>query len=261
MGGIAFRAPVLADALPDRRAREPRDARVVELRRRVPHPARRLQVEDRRSRSSPSPASRWPASTRCGSSSARCTTASGRDVELARDRAGRRARDRAARARSSSPSRSTRRSRSQARAQASVAASIATPSARRRRRRPGRRRGDPSPRAKGPHIDWAGLSPLIALLGGAIVVLLVGLLRPRAVREALVPLLAARRLRGRHRPRASGSSASAKDPRSRRAAPRRPDDRAHLRLLRAAGSAAIAAVVARASRRARRPTASSSRCC
>src|SRR5262245_63655936 len=44
--------------------------------------------------------------------------------------------------------------------------------------------------AKGPHIDWAGISPLIALLGGATVVLLVGLLRPRVVREVLVPLLA-----------------------------------------------------------------------
>jgi NADH-quinone oxidoreductase subunit N len=43
---------------------------------------------------------------------------------------------------------------------------------------------------KGPHIDWAGLSPLIALLGGATLVLLIGLLRPRAVREVLVPLLA-----------------------------------------------------------------------
>jgi NADH-quinone oxidoreductase subunit N len=43
---------------------------------------------------------------------------------------------------------------------------------------------------KGPHIDWAGLSPLIALLGAATLVLLVGLLRPRVVREVLVPLLA-----------------------------------------------------------------------
>ena len=43
---------------------------------------------------------------------------------------------------------------------------------------------------KGPHIDWAGLSPLLALLGAATLVLLVGLLRPRAVREILVPLLA-----------------------------------------------------------------------
>jgi NADH-quinone oxidoreductase subunit N len=44
--------------------------------------------------------------------------------------------------------------------------------------------------AKGPHIDWAGLSPLIALLGAATIVLLFGLLRPRVVREVLVPLLA-----------------------------------------------------------------------
>jgi NADH-quinone oxidoreductase subunit N len=44
--------------------------------------------------------------------------------------------------------------------------------------------------AKGPHIDWAGLSPLLALLGAATIVLLFGLLRPRVVRETLVPLLA-----------------------------------------------------------------------
>ncbi|HEY2768478.1 MAG TPA: NADH-quinone oxidoreductase subunit N [Solirubrobacteraceae bacterium] len=43
---------------------------------------------------------------------------------------------------------------------------------------------------KGPHVDFAGLSPLIALLGGAIVVLLVGLLGPRRVREHVVPALA-----------------------------------------------------------------------
>jgi NADH-quinone oxidoreductase subunit N len=41
-----------------------------------------------------------------------------------------------------------------------------------------------------PHIDWAGLSPLVALLGAATLVLMVGLLRPRIVREGLVPLLA-----------------------------------------------------------------------
>jgi NADH-quinone oxidoreductase subunit N len=41
-----------------------------------------------------------------------------------------------------------------------------------------------------PHIDWAGLSPLVALLGAATLVLLVGLLRPRIVRETIVPLLA-----------------------------------------------------------------------
>lgn len=42
----------------------------------------------------------------------------------------------------------------------------------------------------GPHVDFAGLSPLIALLGGACVVLLVGLVRSMVVRERIVPLLA-----------------------------------------------------------------------
>ena len=42
---------------------------------------------------------------------------------------------------------------------------------------------------KAPTIDWAGLSPLLALLGGATIVLMLGLLRPRFVREVLVPLL------------------------------------------------------------------------
>jgi NADH-quinone oxidoreductase subunit N len=41
----------------------------------------------------------------------------------------------------------------------------------------------------GPHVDVAGLSPLLALAGGGIVVLLIGLLRPRVAREVLVPLL------------------------------------------------------------------------
>ncbi len=42
---------------------------------------------------------------------------------------------------------------------------------------------------KGPYVDFAALSPLIALLGGAVVVLLVGLLRSRTVREQVVPAL------------------------------------------------------------------------
>ena len=42
---------------------------------------------------------------------------------------------------------------------------------------------------KGPHIDWAGMSPLVALTVGAVVVLLIGLLRPAFVRERIVPLL------------------------------------------------------------------------
>ncbi len=43
MGGIAFRAPVLATPVPDRDAGDARDARLGELRRRVPDPARCLQ--------------------------------------------------------------------------------------------------------------------------------------------------------------------------------------------------------------------------
>lgn len=43
--------------------------------------------------------------------------------------------------------------------------------------------------AKAPEIDWAGLSPLLALLGGSVVVLMVGLLRSRAARHGIVPLL------------------------------------------------------------------------
>src|SRR5271154_5891432 len=42
---------------------------------------------------------------------------------------------------------------------------------------------------KGPHVDFAGLSPLIALLGGAVLVLMVGLLGSRWVRAQLVPAL------------------------------------------------------------------------
>jgi NADH-quinone oxidoreductase subunit N len=40
---------------------------------------------------------------------------------------------------------------------------------------------------KGPHIDWAALSPLVALTAGACIVLMTGLLRPAFVRRALVP--------------------------------------------------------------------------
>jgi NADH-quinone oxidoreductase subunit N len=41
----------------------------------------------------------------------------------------------------------------------------------------------------GPHVDFAGLSPLIALLGGAVVVLMVGMLGARWARAQLVPAL------------------------------------------------------------------------
>ncbi len=43
---------------------------------------------------------------------------------------------------------------------------------------------------KGPHVDFAALSPLIALLGGAVVVLMVGLIGARRVRTQFVPALA-----------------------------------------------------------------------
>jgi NADH-quinone oxidoreductase subunit N len=42
---------------------------------------------------------------------------------------------------------------------------------------------------QGPHVDFAGLSPIIALAGGAIVVLMVGLLGSSFARRTLVPLL------------------------------------------------------------------------
>jgi NADH-quinone oxidoreductase subunit N len=42
---------------------------------------------------------------------------------------------------------------------------------------------------KGPHVDFAGLSPLIALLGGAVLALMVGLIRSRFVRSQVVPAL------------------------------------------------------------------------
>jgi NADH-quinone oxidoreductase subunit N len=42
---------------------------------------------------------------------------------------------------------------------------------------------------RAPHVDFAALSPIVALLGGSCVVLLVGLARPARIREHLVPLL------------------------------------------------------------------------
>jgi NADH-quinone oxidoreductase subunit N len=42
---------------------------------------------------------------------------------------------------------------------------------------------------KGPHVDWAAISPLVALTVGACVVLLAGLLRPRFVQRTLVPAM------------------------------------------------------------------------
>jgi NADH-quinone oxidoreductase subunit N len=44
-------------------------------------------------------------------------------------------------------------------------------------------------RIKGPHIDWASLSPFMALTIGALIVLMIGLVRAEFVRERVVPLL------------------------------------------------------------------------
>ncbi len=41
----------------------------------------------------------------------------------------------------------------------------------------------------GPHIDWAGLSPLIALLAGATAALLVGMVGSRGIRRNGVPVI------------------------------------------------------------------------
>ena len=46
-------------------------------------------------------------------------------------------------------------------------------------------------KVSGPHIDWASLSPVIALTGAACIVLLVGLARARFVRTRVVPVLSA----------------------------------------------------------------------
>jgi NADH-quinone oxidoreductase subunit N len=42
-------------------------------------------------------------------------------------------------------------------------------------------------KVQGPHIDFAAISPLIALAAGAVIVLMAGLLRSRVVRTAIVP--------------------------------------------------------------------------
>ena len=81
MGGLALRAPVLAAMFLIVTLAEPGDARLVELRRRVPDPARRLQGEDRDRDRRLRRRRAGVASTRCGCSSARCTTASGPTCE------------------------------------------------------------------------------------------------------------------------------------------------------------------------------------
>src|SRR4051812_49716755 len=42
-----------------------------------------------------------------------------------------------------------------------------------------------------PHVDFKGLSPLIAIVGGSLIVLMVGLVRGRIVQRTLMPILTA----------------------------------------------------------------------
>ena len=126
MGGLAFRAPVLAGAVPDRRAGQPGDARLVELRRRVPDPARRLQREDRhRDRR----LHRRRAGQRLHAAPVHPRDAQppGPAPALSREIRSRRARARAARARASSRSRCTRSSRWTARASVGDSEAIGSP--------------------------------------------------------------------------------------------------------------------------------------
>ena len=58
---------------------------------------------------------------------------------------------------------------------------------------------------KGPYIDWAAISPLVALAGGAVVVLMLGLARSRAIRTGLVPLLTVAAFGARRSASPSGS--------------------------------------------------------
>ncbi|MBV9047112.1 MAG: NADH-quinone oxidoreductase subunit N, partial [Solirubrobacterales bacterium] len=49
---------------------------------------------------------------------------------------------------------------------------------------------------KGPHIDWASLSPILVLIVGGLLVLMVGLLRDQLARERIVPVLSLLTLAG-----------------------------------------------------------------
>ena len=214
-------------AVPDRRARDAGDAGVGELRRRVPDPARAVRDEARRSRSSRSRASRWRRSTCCGCSSARCTTARARAVESRELRFGD--------ALVIVPL-----------VLAILAFALYPAGGADRLRARGQGGGPAGGAMKGPTIDWAAISPLIALTAGACLVLMVGLLRPAFARHAVVPGLtgADARRRGRARRLAVGREHE----RDRgRAGDRRPDAGAadDLRGRRARGGGAVAAVAGR----------------
>ena len=89
MGGHGDARAGARRAVPDRDHGAPGDPRLGQLRRRVLHPQRRLPVEDRARLRSPRSASRWPPSTRCASTSGRCTTGCPRGSSRARSRSAR----------------------------------------------------------------------------------------------------------------------------------------------------------------------------
>ncbi len=113
---------------------------------------------------------------------------------------------------------------------------------------------------KGPHVDFAGLSPLIALLGGAVLVLLVGLLGSRWVRAQVVPALSLGVARRRARP--DDLAVERSTSRSSRARCAIDDLSLALNLILIAGGACAVLLAwrSRAAQRSRR-TASSTRCC
>ncbi len=214
MGGIAVRAPILARPLLDRGARHAGDAGLIELRRRVPHPARHLQSEagDRRDRLHGGPHGerlRAAAVHPHDAQPRRPPRGLARDHAAGRRRAGATGRrnrvPRDLSAAGAAPQRRLGEGGGGLRAGLRKAAPedrrrwrLADPRARsahqlRRALGAGGRgaamRILATAHLKGPHVDFAGLSPLIALLGGAVLVLLIGLLGSRRVRAQAVPTL------------------------------------------------------------------------
>ena len=180
MGGVAFRAPVLAAmfliaALAT--LAMPGSANFAGEFLILFGVVRRLDRDRGRSRRW---AWRWRRSTCCACSSARCTTGRrGRDVA---DLRARRARDRAARG---DDPRVRRLSAGGARGRESSAGeAVAAARAAERGDERGGRAVIAQARRRGPARSWAAISPLVALAGGLCVVLMFGLLRPPFARHA-----------------------------------------------------------------------------
>ena len=165
-----FRGPVIATLALIVALRDAGDPRLGELRRRVLHPARRLQRE---ARARDHRLHRRRAGVRLRAARLHPHVPQPRAARGRRGGDGRLlarpARARAARASRSSPSASTRRRRCDAGEQAVGSRNPES-------------RGDQVNAApsKAPDIDFAAISPLIALAAGAVVVLMIGLMRGRA---------------------------------------------------------------------------------